>query len=303
MSIETAELLNQEQNTTAPGTILMLRRKELGWSEREVAEKLRLLPQQVLALEENRFDAFNAEIFTKGYLRSYAKLVSLDDQGLLALYEQHYQKTSSDSAPVAQSLADLPAQQPASRRYLGVVAALLVVVVLWVFNTNDEADSLEPNTVALSAQGVEAEKPESNLSVTDEQGGIDTPEQLTSTTEALAESLSQSVSSEPVDVVVSKPQTEAPPANESVPEAEIAAHIPSLKLEFSGDCWVEIKDAMGTVLIADMKRAEQIINLPGAGPFNVLLGNATVVNVSYNGQPVNVNPNARNQSARLTIGS
>lgn len=297
MTIETADMLNQEQGITAPGTILALRRKELGWTQREVADKLRFSDKQIEALENNQFDTFPVEIFVKGYLRSYAKLVSLDETGLLSLYEQHYQNSSLQQPFAAKPLAALPAQQPASRRYLGVVAAVLIVFLLWFFSDSQDIvvaiDETATNTLvepALELSEVVTETASSLTVSADEPTQaiddsvvnlFDAPAPVDEDKEVLAESV------EAESVTVDSP---------IIDNGE-------LELVFSGDCWVEVRDATGTVLFANMKRIDERLNLSGVPPFRVLLGDATVASVSYNGEIVNVNPSAENQSARITIGS
>ncbi|MBE2294215.1 MAG: helix-turn-helix domain-containing protein [Phycisphaerales bacterium] len=60
----------------------------------------------------------------------------------------------------------------------------------------------------------------------------------------------------------------------------------SLLLEFSGDCWVEVKDAQGKVLIGSLMRADSTKTLSGKAPFTITLGNAPAARLSLNGQPV-----------------
>lgn len=310
MTIETADMLSQEQGITAPGTILALRRKELGWSEREVADKLCLLPKQVIALEDNHFESFSAQIFVKGYLRSYAKLVSLDDDGLLSLYEQHYQQPALQQASVENTLTNLPAQQPASRRYLGVAAAVSVIVVLWLFSG---ADKSKINTVVDAVDPIMHEE------------HVDTVIKIDSHAIAETNATDELVTAQienPQAVNVFKDESPLEIAAVEITENENASLITEqstqsitvkadntivdrgdLKVEFSGDCWVEVRDVNGSVLFKNMKRDGEILNVNGLPPFRVLLGNATVVSVSYNGEPIIVNPSADNQSARITIGS
>lgn len=304
--IETAEMLNQEQGITAPGTILALRRKELGWSEREVADKLCLLPKQVIALEDNDFESFSAEIFVKGYLRSYAKLVSLDEDGLLSLYDERYKRPSVQAAPQPNNLTNLPAQQPASRRYLGVVAAVLVVAMLWLFSRTEEtglstAAEVMPSVTSPASVADDREidtqlEPAIDVPVV---APVDNHQTLNFSEE---EQLLANASAEVIDnegTALSLGVTIEEPAE--VDDTAVDSGV--LEIEFSGNCWVEVRDANGSVLVADIKRAGDLLNLSGLPPFRVVLGDATVVKVSYSGEPVNVNPSAENQSARITIGS
>jgi cytoskeleton protein RodZ len=52
-----------------------------------------------------------------------------------------------------------------------------------------------------------------------------------------------------------------------------------LLLEFSNDCWVEIKDAQGNVLTSGLMRGNTTHTLSGPAPFRVTLGNAPAARI------------------------
>ena len=60
----------------------------------------------------------------------------------------------------------------------------------------------------------------------------------------------------------------------------------TLIFSFTQDCWVEVEDVTGKMIFADLRKANQILELSGVGPFNVLLGYAPGVTLSYNDEPV-----------------
>ena len=70
---------------TLPGPVLAAKREELRWSLEEAAERLKLTPRQVIALEANDFDALPGMSSVRGFVRSYAKLMGLDPEPLLEM--------------------------------------------------------------------------------------------------------------------------------------------------------------------------------------------------------------------------
>jgi len=52
-----------------------------------------------------------------------------------------------------------------------------------------------------------------------------------------------------------------------------------LLLEFSNDCWVEVKDAQGNILTSRLMRANTTHTLSGSAPFKVTLGNAPAARI------------------------
>jgi cytoskeleton protein RodZ len=73
-----------------------------------------------------------------------------------------------------------------------------------------------------------------------------------------------------------------PPAQDSPASASASATVDGeakLLLEFSNDCWVEVKDAEGNVLTSRLMRANTTHALSGAAPFKVTLGNAPAARI------------------------
>jgi len=56
-----------------------------------------------------------------------------------------------------------------------------------------------------------------------------------------------------------------------------------LELLFSDECWVEIADNQHGLIYNDLNRANDVLTIYGTGPFEVLLGKATGVEMIYNG--------------------
>ena len=59
-----------------------------------------------------------------------------------------------------------------------------------------------------------------------------------------------------------------------------------LTLEFSDDCWVEVKDSSGERLIYGIAKANELRTVSGSLPFSVKLGNAYAARLKLDGQEV-----------------
>ncbi len=75
-----------------------------------------------------------------------------------------------------------------------------------------------------------------------------------------------------------------------------------VKVQFVADCWTQVTDANGKVLVSALKRKGDSLELAGKAPLELRLGFARGAQVSYNGQPVDVTPFVRGETARLKIG-
>ena len=72
--------------------------------------------------------------------------------------------------------------------------------------------------------------------------------------------------------------------------------------EFSDDCWLEVRDASGTLIHADLERAGDTLRLDGEAPFDVLAGNAAAVKLSFLGESFPVRARPGRATARFTVG-
>ncbi|QHF27090.1 RodZ domain-containing protein [Pseudomonas sp. R32] len=88
----------------------------------------------------------------------------------------------------------------------------------------------------------------------------------------------------------------------AVPAAPAPAGSGQLHLQFNADCWTSVTDGNGKVLFSAIKRKGDSLDLTGKPPFAVRLGFARGVQVSYNGQPVDVAPFTSGETARLKLG-
>lgn len=274
-----------------PGDLLKNARERAGMTQRQVAAKLKLLPQQVDALEQDNFSAFNGEIFCKAHLSAYADLMDMDREALLALYRGL--SARRDPLRITGSNTVVPVQRAGrghSLRYWGVAVVALVAAALWLNQPKDFEQPLAVNEVV---------DPNDQSSLQ----SLDTGAVLTEGVESSL--MADFDEAEEDSVVIDLPSgdsggTPASLANSGTPD-RLSSDL--LEFEFTEDCWVEVKDGNGTVIYAALKRASDSLVLSGMGPFKVLLGYAHGVSLNYNGAPIEINVDSRNNSARLVVGN
>ncbi|MFC5694070.1 RodZ domain-containing protein [Pseudomonas sp. GCM10022186] len=108
--------------------------------------------------------------------------------------------------------------------------------------------------------------------------------------------------------------TPAVPAAPAAPAATPAAAAPAaapvvaeqgqgvVRIQFTANCWTQVTDANGKVLVSALKRTGDSLELAGKAPLEVRLGFARGAQLSYNGQSVDVSPYVRGETARLKLG-
>ncbi|MHC8328712.1 RodZ domain-containing protein [Pseudomonas sp. LB1P83] len=113
----------------------------------------------------------------------------------------------------------------------------------------------------------------------------------------------------PVAPAPTAPVVSTPPASASVtptiPAPAAAAPVAGqgqVQLQFTADCWTQVTDGTGKVLLSGLKRKGENVSVSGKPPFSVRLGFARGAQVSYNGQAVDVAPFTSGETARLKLG-
>ncbi|HEB59329.1 MAG TPA: helix-turn-helix domain-containing protein [Gammaproteobacteria bacterium] len=271
-----------QQGVAAAGQRLRSEREARGLSLTEVSTQLHLDPRLVTALEAGEDNRLPGATYITGYVRAYARLLKLDEDELAAM-------AGSSVAPRSELLPEnVDLGRP--RRGVGLAAWLVVAVLLvtaggagwWWFQSRPAGVVLSPAATRDA------------LSVTDTPAApaVMAPE----TTEAAAPATPGSIPG-PRAATDEASSPAPPPEATPVPSSRIP-----LELRFTDDSWLEVTDASGAVLAYAMMEAGSQVELQGIPPFEVLLGYAPGVAITYNGQPFDSAPFIRGDVARLRIG-
>ena len=74
-----------------------------------------------------------------------------------------------------------------------------------------------------------------------------------------------------------------------------------LQLGFRDESWVEVSDRYGEVIFAELVPRGVARAISGAAPLTVVIGNASGVDLVYDGKPINLSLHTRVDVARLTL--
>ncbi|NTS75486.1 DUF4115 domain-containing protein [Catenovulum sp. SM1970] len=115
-----------------PGQLLRQHRQAQKLSQQDVADSLNLKLEIVVALEENNFKEIGEPIYVKGYLRSNARLLGLNEADLIAIYE----KVSNHESNAKMTSFSQRTQKEANDNRLMlltylIIAVMIGFVVLW----------------------------------------------------------------------------------------------------------------------------------------------------------------------------
>lgn len=107
------------------GTYLRRARQARGMSLGELARATRIPTASIERIEADHFDDLPGEVFTRGFLKSYAAAVGLNPDEVLARYTANRRSVSIEPLPVAAPIAK------AGRRRFGVAIAFVLLLLLF----------------------------------------------------------------------------------------------------------------------------------------------------------------------------
>jgi cytoskeleton protein RodZ len=259
------------------GAELARAREALGLSVADIAQQLKFAPRQIEALESERYQDLPAGTFARGMLRAYARLLKLDAEALVGRVALRV-AAPDNTAAVATVHRAIPITDSARRSNLTYVAlsvALLVVIAAVVIEWQQERSRAARLTFVPAAQAPQAALEPAHGPVASAAASSNvTPQQLA----LMAES-----------------------AAEAKPVAAPAQGSRRLVLRFERESWVEVRGRGGKLLLSQLNAAGSERQVEGEPPFQLIIGNAHHVRLTYGDQRVDLAPHVKVEVARLTL--
>ncbi|PCM46055.1 RodZ domain-containing protein [Marinobacter sp. ANT_B65] len=341
----TSDDLQQSVSTETVGQQLKTARERHGLSVAQIADAQHLRSCIIQAIESGDYGKIDSELFLKGYVRAYARQVSLDADAVIADLNRELEPLRQQKVREleASPLVNIERRRRRKRRIgkllllvttLVLVGALVVMFVIPRFSPGEAGapvstlsgpdESLvkdEPAVASDSLQSTNSEGRESGTGTTiaspdnDLAGAADpaSPENP----DAVDTSMEQSAAAE-VEEAAAAPQN--PIESDQIPvvaqstEPALAQPLVSdesgiiagrLEIDFTGDCWVQVRDATGARLASSLKRAGDKLEVSGEVPLKVVIGAVdTVKAIRFQGKVVDISdfPVVNNRSEfTLTI--
>ncbi|GIX21230.1 MAG: hypothetical protein KatS3mg121_0013 [Gammaproteobacteria bacterium] len=303
------------------GRALAEARAAAGWSVHDVAQRLRLAPALIEALEAEDEARLPAPAYVRGYLRACAKLLDVPADALVAEYDRAHPE--EDEAEPGARPQRAPA--PGGGRKPAAVALLVLLVgggaaALWWFV--EGARPRPPVTGRRTAGGRSGRRADCRPSM---------PSRRRSRSRCRprragpprARRRPRGPNPPPCPGRRRRPRPAprpkragrgahpalggmpagADPAAREVLEAAGVEDGPPLRLQLRGPSWIEIYDADGRRLVYGLFDADRgPIQVRGRPPLQVLLGDGTRVELEYAGRRIDLGPHLRaNRTARLNL--
>ena len=312
-----------------PGRLLGAQREALGMSVQHVAETLNLTRHFIRSLEEDRYDKLPDEVFVRGYIRSYGKLVNLDPAQLLELYEEFTTKKQVRKEEAIKRHAKRRRNKNQPWILVSGVAFVAVAATLWFLSSRSSGDDITADTTpALDDMAVFDASRETNSNAGSAALALQTATAplaaasqrlLTPVTAAFASEVGNELASEVSSIPVESAGFERDTHDHLVEGESTSTSFPTevtgstltlgwrgqdkLELHFSADSWVEVEHRGGADAHRDLRQAGDLLVVEGTAPFAILLGSARGVEVRLNGREMDISASVRDDdTARLSLG-
>ncbi|WP_299074907.1 RodZ domain-containing protein [uncultured Paraglaciecola sp.] len=326
----------QEVTLQGPGQILKQARERANLSHQDIANRIKLKKVVIEALERDNYDMDVSQTFLKGYLKLYAKQVSVDESEILKAFE--CVNSQSKEPAKLQSFSRRVTHQANDDKLMLVtyliVAVVIALVVIWWFQqnsmdsngaSNDEsytetvANDSASNDKAVQDSDVKVEptleKSQSTITATkpsalqDDISLEDSPTISLVQPELAQENGVVAPNSEGQAATFegTEPEMDSTATTEDVLLTENATITPEISepvelvFEFSDNCWMNLTDATGEDIAYGVKTKGRVMPITGIPPFVVTLGAPQVVKISYAGEAVDLSFLPAGRSAKFDL--
>jgi cytoskeleton protein RodZ len=271
--------LQQELIPMAPGEFLQRQRILRKLNLETVARAINLDESLLRKIEQG--DAGHiAPVYRNGYIQSYANYLQIPQDEIQKLIDQ----TSDEETGLRTVFSEPPKRNPVDnwlRASSYVLASLLIGTLAWQFT--HEAVRLSQNGSRLS--GGQAELQSTDATVRPGQALTGPVNASIAALDVLHDGQAQGTDTAAQAWAASRTP---------LPEGESR-----LQVSASADSWIEISDADGKELEMDLLRGGSKKSYQGKMPFRILIGRASAVRLSMNGEPVDMAPFIRDDVAQM----
>ena len=304
------------------GEILRELRDKKNLSIQDVASQLRLDPQIIEALEKDDYGSFPADTYIRGYLRNYAKLIGIDGDEIISVYESEAPEPPEIIPDVKHSTQVSSSDKPVKAFTYLITFILVLLLFIWAYQSNfginrgskllpiptspngvtqpatnqgKTTSPVEPKTPVTSpaevpkeVKEVPAPSPQPAPSITAETPAAGEPATTAATATVTGENTQATDSTDSNGTDNSN--------NKAMPGPD------TLYFKINADCWIEVHDRFGKEVYVNLARTGDEIYLNGFAPFQVKLGNAQGVVLEFNNKPFDPAPYTTRGIAKFTLG-
>ncbi|GAA60125.1 cytoskeleton protein RodZ [Pseudoalteromonas sp. BSi20652] len=285
--------MNEENTQTQSeqptvGQILKNHREQANVSIATIAAPLKLSELQIKRLENDEFTLLGPITFVKGYIKNYCRELKVDSAPILAMMPAPPEPAKPANM---QSFSRRTEKEANDSRLMFFSYLILAIVIgssaLWFWQNATPIEEQTSNINVANSKMSERQAAQPSISEQQQQAEIDN--------ESLLESRStpSETSTNPEAVTETTPI-----ASNNASQEDVSS---TIVMNFTDESWVEIYDGEGEKIAFGVKKAGYIMTVSGTPPFSVVLGKHDAVDITLNGEPVDVSAFPKNRLAKFTL--
>jgi len=287
-------------------------REQQGLSVEQVCRQLNLSRAVVQAIEKGDLQYLSDPVFSRGYIRSYAKFLKLDADALVASYNLasgNVQTTGTVKA--IGTVSTVPGRhqgRPLLRIGSWLFVLALIAASVWWWQTQQGLTTADREPLGDRPFSIETSDGKT-LVLPQMDGAVSEVEAIEEGEPAATVPDAAPENEEPVYLTDDQVQQlqEAQAAASSVaerdPEPEVPAALSSgLDITFSDDCWISIREVGGRTLFNGVAQAGQSLKFESDITLAVVVGKVDAVSqFSYQGESIDLAAMSKDNVARLSL--
>ena len=296
--------VDSAEKTESIGQALKAARLAQVMSVQDIARQLRLSEKQIEAIEDDDHSKFPNQIFLRGFIRNYAKLVREDTKKFSQLLGETFPRTSTQAITFSvDGTPFIPVHKKSKGNliilFIVVLVSFLLVYEVYRSGGDDQKtnENIENGTVAETIIQLETEI---------EQVPEDNQNQFSSVIKSNGSDFNVLIEEVEVDeqggdFLDKEQKVETALEVEDKPVENGGGG--TLRFKFTGESWVEVKDAEGKKIFSQTSPGNTEETVNGSPPFSLTIGNAASVRLFYNDEPVDLilYTNTNGGVARLSL--
>jgi cytoskeleton protein RodZ len=270
--------------------LLKSKREELSLSIEDICRELKLDKKIIKNIESGNLSNFKSYLFLKGYIKNYADFLGID----INLPESRYKKKFKN--------INKSRKKESKKKYLNKNKYLFILLIFVLLSIsislykNKDQENIDVNLISESLEIVETKKLQNDdkLNVTNEisvnSGTVNDSFMQNEKIEI------ENITNSKIDKIKKYPDILN---SDYVLENKIEK---ILEIKYNEDSWTEIIDSNQDIVFLDLVKKGKILKFSISAPFEILLGNATAVNIKYNNEIVGISYiNPDNNVGKLKI--
>ena len=282
--------------------LLKSKREELSLSIEDICRELKLDKKIIKNIESGNFSNFKSYLFLKGYIKNYADFLGIDINLPESGYKKKYKNINKSR------------KKESKKKYLNknkYLFILLIFVLLSIFISvykNKDQENIDVNLISESLEIVETKKLQNDdkLNIKNEISENTSKKIIQKNIVSSGIVNNSLIQNEKIEIEnTDNSKTNTIKKNTVILNSDYALENKIekiLEIKYNKDSWTEIIDSNQDIVFLDLVKKGKTLKFSISAPFEILLGNATAVNIKYNKEIVGISYiNPDNNVGKLKI--